>query len=291
MSTAPDLKPFREEWLTKRGNFYALVTPAQAAELMGRNTNNRRIKNRKIANYARDMRAGKWNADSSDIKFDENGSLVDGQNRLLACIEADVPFPTLVRTGLDPRARDHVDTGAARTTADAFRMHAISDPNVVAAAISLRNRYDIGRADGEILARTYNYPALTHQEALDYLAEHPAIEKMIGPARAMHQVAPGITRSVWVGFASMIGESDDQAGRRFATMLVTGEVTGTGDPLLALTRYLALAMSPKQLGTRDRNAAMRHLVAQIKAWNAWRTDTKLDKIVVREDEKLPDLAA
>lgn len=289
MSSQPDLKPFKDEWLARRGNFYALITPDKAAELMARNTNNRRIKNRKIANYARDMAAGKWDPDASALMFDWDQNLIDGQNRLLACIEADVPFGTLLRTGLNPASRDHVDTGAARTTADAFRMHGVTDQNIVAAAVGLRNRYDLMREEGRTLGRSYQYPAMTHRESLEYLTEHPALEKMMGAARALHQMAPGVTRSVWVAFASMIGESNEEAARRFASSLLTGEVTGTGDPLLALTRYLAQAQAPKQAGNRDRNSAMRNLWACIKTWNAWVHNTNIDKIVIRDDETAPEV--
>lgn len=285
---APDLKPFRDDWLTKRGNFYALITPDQAAELLARNTNNRRIKKRKIDMYSRDMASGKWSADASDIKFADDGTLLDGQNRLLACVQADVPFPTLVRTGLEPAARDHVDTGAARTTGDAFRMHQVTDQYNVAAAVSLRNRWDALVEQGLPVSRGYNaVPAMTHQEALDYLAEHPMLEKMRGAGQAVHSgIAPGIPRSVWIAFMSMVGEADESHARRFATMLITGESSGTGDPLLALTRYLAQAQAPKIAGNRDRNSAMRHLLAAVKTWNAWRADSTLDRVSIREDEKV-----
>lgn len=284
---ATELKQFDDAWLHRRGNFYALITPDKAAELMHRNTNNRRIKNRKIANYARDMVEGAWNADASDIKFDRDGTLLDGQNRLLACMEANVPFPTLIRTGLDPSARDHVDTGSARTTGDAFRMHQVVDYNVMAAAVSLRRRYDALLAEDAPLARSYNIVLTpTHRESLAYLAEHPMLEKMAQVGTSLHRMAPGITRSVWVAFTSMAGEADEPAARRFGTQLLTGDASGVSDPIMALMRYLTSAQSPKLAGTRDRNSAGRHLLACVKAWNAWRDGEKLDRITVREDDKM-----
>lgn len=283
-----ELKPFDVKWLERRGNFYSVITPGVAAELISRNTNNRSIKKRKIENYVRDMLAGKWNEDASDIKFDSTGTLLDGQNRLLACIEADVPFPTLVRTGLDPSARDHVDTGAARTTGDAFRMHGVVDQHNIAAAVSIRNRWDALIEQQLPVSRGYNVvPTMTHQESLDYLAEHPSLEKMRGVGQAIHtNIARGIPRSVLMAWTSMIGESDEGEARHFATRLITGESTGTGDPVFAFTRYLATAQAPKVAGTRDRNSAMRHLFAGVKAWNAYRTNAKLDRLAVTENEKV-----
>jgi hypothetical protein len=284
-SKAPDLKPFDFKWLEKRVNVYAIITPDQAAELMARNENNRRIKQLKIDQYARDMRAGRWNADSSDISFDWNGRLANGQNRLLACIQADVPFPTLVRTGIDPTAVDSMDAGAVRTFGDVLKMHAAADPNNAAAAISLRARYEsIAEQGGTLIERRL---PLTRQEVLAFLTEHPQLEKMITVARSMYSTAPSIPRSVWLAGMSMASERSEDDARRFAGAFLAGETTGTGDPIIALMRY---AMAIQQTGrggpTKLKNAGLRHLLAFVTAWNAWRADEKLDAIKIRDNERV-----
>jgi hypothetical protein len=201
----PDLKPFDRRWLEKRGNFYALITPDQAAELIATcNTSNRRIKRLKIVDYGRDMAAGRWDPDASDIKFSRDGVLLDGQNRLLACVEADVPFPTLVRTGLNPEAQTHMDTGAVRTMADVYRLHGVSqDPNNVAAAASLRARYDDMLANATPI-RVIPRKPLTRAEALDVPGGPSAAStKMVTLARSVYDAAPGCSaRSGWPGCRS-----------------------------------------------------------------------------------------
>lgn len=286
MSKGPDLRPFDDSWLAKRGNFYALITPGKAAELLQRNTNNRRIKQLRIDQYARDMAAGKWHPDASDIKFDWDGVLRDGQNRLLACVQADVPFPTLVRTGLDPEAQTNMDVGAVRSYADVFKMHAAADPNNAAAAVSLRGRYETLATDGlTIMERRLPF---TRQEALDYLTEHPEIEKMITVSRSMYQAAPAIQRSVWLAGMSMASERDDDDARRFAGSFMSGNTGGPGDPILALMRYAMSLQTPAQQtrSVKLKNAGLRHLLAFVTAWNAHRTGEPLATIKIRDNEKV-----
>lgn len=282
-----ELKPFDVNWLSKRGNFYALITPDVAAELIGRNENNRSKKLLKVDQYAKDMRAGKWHPDASDIKFDVNGKLLDGQNRLLACIQADVPFPTLVRTGLDAEAQPHMDTGATRTIGDVFKMHKVPDFNNVAAAVSLRSRYESLVASGDsILERRL---PLTRQESLDYLAEHPMIEKVIPLAYATYPVAPGIQRSVWLAGYSTFAEIDEPAARHMAAQFIAGDMEQ--QQLLALMRYAMRTQTPKQQerAVKLKNAGLRHLFAMVVTWNAIRAGEPLSRINVRDDE--PAVAA
>lgn len=285
MSGHPELKPFRMEWLDKRGNFYSLITPEMAVDLLALNSHNRTKKPTKINQYAKDMAAGKWHPDASDLKFSEDKILLDGQNRLVACIQADVPFGTLVRTGLDPNAQPHMDTGSLRTLADVFKMSGVSDPNNVAAAISLRTRYESIVESGQTIIEK-RLP-LTRQEALDYLTEHPQAEKLTGLASSMQRVAPGIQRSVFLAALSMFAEQDEPLARQVASKFIAGDIQGTGDPLLALTRFAASVMTPaeQKLGHKRTNAGIRNLTALVKTWNAVAQGAKMDKLVVREDEK------
>lgn len=281
------LQPWDDEWLTRRGNYYTLITPELAAQLLERNINNRPAKRRAIGQYARDMQAGDWNPDASDLKFDVEGNLQDGQNRLMACIECGVPFPTLVRTVLDPQARDHVDQGVKRTTADSFRMSGLSDANNIAAAITMRERYErtVREYGGRQTFNPRRVP-MTHAEAIEYLAAHPAIEKMASLSHSMHSVGPGISRSVYIAALSFFAESSEKLAREFVEKFVDGTSSGTGDPMLALARYLARAKSPSEVKMRSRNRNQQHLAALVRTWNAWVQSEKIERLTVRDSDLL-----
>lgn len=282
------LQAWDDEWLNRRGNYYTLITPEIAAQLLERNVNNRPAKRRAIGQYARDMQAGDWNPDASDLKFNVEGYLQDGQNRLMACIEAGTPFPTLVRTVLDPDARDHIDQGVRRTTSDSFRMAGVVDANNVAAAILMRERYErtVREYGGRQTANPRRIP-MTHAEAIEYLAEHPTVEKMAGLGQAMHTVGPGVPKSVYIAGLSMFAESSEKMAREFGETFIDGSSSGTGDPMLALTRYLARAKSPGELKSRSRNRNQQHLGALVTVWNAYLQGEKLERLTMRDTDLLP----
>lgn len=280
-----ELQPFDPEMLVRRGNYYVLVTPEIAAMLLERNVNNRKPKHRAIQSYGRDMQAGEWNPDASDIKVDRLGNLQDGQNRCMASIEFNVPFPTLLRTGLDPEAKFYMDTGVKRTGGDAFLMMAKRDPNNISAAINMRERYERTVRDygGQQTVNPRRVP-MTHAELRDYLVEHPHVEAMVILGTEMQRQGPGVPRSVYVAALSMFAESSEKLAREFADAFIEGKSSGTGDPVLALMRYLARAKSPTEMRSKSRNRNQQHLAAFVLAWNAWVQSEALDTLRVRDND-------
>lgn len=111
------------------------ITPIMASEYLERNVFNRNLKSIVVDSYARDMRNGKWALNGDTIRFDENGTLIDGQHRLAACIKAGVPFETFVVTGLPHSVFDTIDNGATRTGGDIFKLNEVPSSNNVAATV------------------------------------------------------------------------------------------------------------------------------------------------------------
>ena len=286
-TTGPEVEPWDDEWLVRRGNYLTLITPELADRLLADVApNNRRPLPSTVAGYARDMAAGRWDADASDVKISRSGQLLDGEQRLLACLQAGVPFPTLVRTGLANATRERVDQGRRRSVGNQLGMQGVLDPNNVAAAIRHRMRYD--RSVAEFGGRlTVGAEVLTTAEALAYHAAHPSLDKFVTAAQRCNQAGPAIQRSVWLAFLSMAAEGNDQAAHQFVDLFVTGESSGTGDPFLALTRYLAgAAVRETQGGHRTRQRALQHMGALVRVWNAWRLDEEVERVVVRETDRL-----
>lgn len=122
------------EWMT--------ITPEIAHDFLGHNTKNRHVTRRRVETYAADMAAGRWNATGVPLIFDVNGNLIDGQHRLLACIESDCSFTTGVIRGADESAQDFVDIGKSRGVADQLSLHGITNSVACAAIAKLLYIYD-----------------------------------------------------------------------------------------------------------------------------------------------------
>jgi hypothetical protein len=69
-----------------------------------------------VRSLAEAMRRGDWIVTHQGIAFDIHGVLVDGQHRLAAVVEAEVPVEMTVFTDVEPDTFDVLDTGKAAVT-------------------------------------------------------------------------------------------------------------------------------------------------------------------------------
>jgi hypothetical protein len=118
------------------------ITPVRAQAILENcNDHNRGCEDRRIGMYAREMRAGHWMFTGEAIKVARDGTLLDGQHRLWALLEAGITLPLLVITGLDPRAQEVMDQGMPRRLNDALQIRGEPDPNNLAAALRVVAHY------------------------------------------------------------------------------------------------------------------------------------------------------
>lgn len=73
------------------------------------------------------MKDGKWRLNGEPIIVDDQGCCVNGYHRLSACIEAGVPFRTLLVTGVPHETWTTVDTGKVRSAGDVFQIDGIKN--------------------------------------------------------------------------------------------------------------------------------------------------------------------
>lgn len=94
------------------------ITPKMAVALLENMVENRSVSERIVKRYAEDMRNGRWMVTNQGIGINEEGKLFDGQHRLWAIIEANVPIQMMVSRGFKKEAVYGVDGGRARSDAD-----------------------------------------------------------------------------------------------------------------------------------------------------------------------------
>jgi len=94
------------------------VTPREAAQWLehsnGHNRHNRPLSKSYVSYLAREIEVGNWRLTHQGIAFDSDGTLVDGQHRLSAIIEAKKPIQILVTLGLPVERFPIIDRGVAR---------------------------------------------------------------------------------------------------------------------------------------------------------------------------------
>jgi hypothetical protein len=245
------------------------VTPRMAKAWLAKNTEkNRKPKKGKIPMYARDMAAGKWQLTGETIKFDEKGQLIDGQNRLLAVVEADVPVEFHVAYDVSPEAFAVLDSGAARTAADS--LHITTSVAAIARWVIMWQHEDYMGGGA--------YKPTTAQIGELYLAE----EKLLDAAswRSIDCQRLGLGTGSPCGMAHyLFSRIDEEMTHAFFDQYVSGADLPGRSPVLALRNKIARTKV-------DRLSRPEQLALFIRAWNNYRTDTPMDRMMITKSGAL-----
>jgi len=103
---------------------FMTITPKMAAEWLSKNKDNRPIRSWWVNRLVEHMLAGTFVSEGWDaIAFFKDGTLKNGQHRLTACVKANVPFESLVVTGLtNPQVYKFGDGGQTRRVSDRLNL-------------------------------------------------------------------------------------------------------------------------------------------------------------------------
>lgn len=249
------------------------ITPQMAREMLERNTRNRKIRPSRIARYATDMKAGLWALNGETIIFDWNGDLGNGQHRLRAVIEADIPVDFMVIEGVDPKSFGTMDGGMSRTAGDVLSMRSVANASAVAAMLRIAINY---RDEKPISA------ARTNSELEEALNEEPTIEAYA----QQHNSFIGYCHSTVPLAACFIAE---RFGDRHQAPMIQAFITGVGlganlnvdDPRYLLRNRLVKMYGDK--GHRPEAGIVWYYTQR--ALNHFLRNHKLAKLQAAHDEK------
>jgi hypothetical protein len=255
------------------------VTPALAKQWLGMNAENNRLpKQAKIPSYARDMLAGRWNSDTGEtIKFDENGVLVDGQNRLHAVVMAGVAVEFDVARGLPVAAMQVIDSGAARTGSDVLKIAGATDrtrsSSIVRWIILWDAKAYTGVAGG---LRPTNMEILGRYQ-LDE-SKFDAAAKRAGDCQNR-----GLGTGTPSGVAHFLfTRIDAEQTHQFFDQYISGANLPDRSAVLALRNRMARSRI-------DRMSRAEQLALFVRSWNAFREGRPLDRMLITRSGELTNL--
>lgn len=252
------------------------VTPELARLWLRNNPRNRKLRDRAVADYARDMAAGHWNLNGEALKFSREGAVLDGQHRLHSIIASDMTVPMMVVVGLDEAAQETMDTGRKRTTGDLMGLRGESNAHALAAILRRVKAWDM-----DDLRFTGTYVA-TNRECAQLLEERPEIRRSAEIAVRTRHLFPHIPASA-LGVAHHLFSRispDDTAW--FFQRLADGAELPLGHPILALRSRV----TSERLDSL-RMPEARYLAYLIRTWNAVREGRSLDRLVHPPNSPMP----
>ncbi|PZS36874.1 MAG: hypothetical protein DLM58_00695 [Pseudonocardiales bacterium] len=261
------------------------ITPAKATEMLEANRANRPLSRTVVRGFAEAMQRGDWMVTHQGIAFDDTGVLVDGQHRLAAVIEADIPVEMTVFTAVDEGTFDVLDTGKRRNAADVLAMEGEKSSSTLAAMVRIvwmyENRPDQSWSGGGA--------TVTNHQVVQTLAVHPKLRDYVAVGEQI-SVATGAIKSA-AGAASYLAS---RAGRKaeleeWLDGIIDGVGLAKGDARLVFRRVM-FAMARKQPGQAMRRREGReHVALYILGYNAWRAGEKVTSLRFNVRDPLPRL--
>lgn len=109
-----------------------IITPQMATDMLSHNMRNRRLNEKRVRAYAKDIVRGQWTITPTPISFAEDGTLIDGQHRLSAIVTANTPVTMLV--AYDVPVNSVIDRGLPRDSGASLYIRGLIDK-----AVSSRN--------------------------------------------------------------------------------------------------------------------------------------------------------
>jgi hypothetical protein len=251
--------------LTKVRSRVQTITPDKAAQMLEANTRNRPLSKQTVHTFAEAMRRGEWMVTHQGVAFDLHGVLVDGQHRLAAVVEADIPVEMTVFSEVPEGTFDVLDTGKRRNAADVLAIEGEKNSILLAAMVRtvwlFENRADLSWAGGSA--------SVTNHQIVQTLEQHPQVREMLAVAEQI-AAATGMIKSAAGAASYLVSEANKRADLApWFDGIIEGTGLERGDPRLAFRRIM-FSHARKQAGQVLRRRDTReHVALYVKAFNAW----------------------
>jgi hypothetical protein len=236
------------------------ITPSLSKDWLEQNRNFRQPTESHIDKMAADILAGKWDENGETIKFNTNDELVDGQNRLMACIKAGKPFTSVVVYGV--KSDLNIDVGSKRALKHyLIRLGITTYANQFSA--SLRNLYSL-RKRGQIYAGGIGTHAPTNSQLVDFLKGEPDLYKSVTRTASINLVPTSILAPLFLCFS----ERDSALAEKYLSAIDGKLELKNTDPAIMLRDKFQVDKGSKyRMSIRSKAAYV------IIAWNHWRSGT------------------
>lgn len=250
------------------------ITMQTALELLETNSHNRRVRSAHVKMLSEQLVAGEWNFNGDTICISNKGILLDGQHRLMACVETGVSFETIVVRGLEDESQETMDIGSKRSAGDALKLAGFPQGVNLAASLTL---IDVWQRHG-IMTRSGRYGRITPKQAVDLAHEHEGMVDFVKNTKRgdlPHFFVPSVISAM----EYLTTKAHEEDSLEFWNGIAYGEGLKDGDVRLALRRRM---LNYSGTVSSQTNQSMQALMI-IEAWNHFspnRQERKLIRVVV-----------
>lgn len=207
-----------------------------------------------VAAYAQAMRNGEWVLNGMPIILSRNGMLLDGLQRLYACVDAKLPFVTVLAENVPDDTIHTLDQQRRRSFTGVLETRGIPRPAAVASMLAKLIRYD----DGTLTRGTATPPWSRMERALEanrdeidtavkFSFDHPARLLAESIRTPLSFMGLQVDRSALRHFLDSIAHPERFDASEPGVLIRRRLVEGRNDPALRLTAATLFAICIKAL--------------------------------------------
>jgi hypothetical protein len=247
------------------------MTPDWALQILEQNTHNRSSRPTLVAQIANDICAGRWLLTPQTCSIATDGTLLDGQHRLMAIVKSGQTVPLMLATECPPEVFTAIDTGVSRTAGDLLRIEGIANYNNIAALIKAVTLY---RNTPHVVWTSSCYP-ISKQAILDIYKSDPSGWDKSGAYYKVSNACKFAHPTTMATLHYLYSQKSPELGylvSNYIHQFISGELLSFGSPILAIRNYMSNNYKARTSSGRQ---GQFHIACHIKAFSYWRDDCEL----------------
>lgn len=259
------------------------ITKDRALEMLTKNTRNRPFQESRIQLYAHQLRKGEWEVNGESVKFSTTGILMDGQNRLAACVRTGIPLVTLVIYDIPDSVFNTIDTGKSRSAADVLAISTLgtekeikTNRTSIAAALKLIDAYKAGLVSVHDITSSH---LILNKDMGILIKKYPGVDeclKMCSGSKGL--IAP----SHLAAFYYITSNIDWESATDFIHDFISGANLDEYDPV-----YIVREMATSKSYRTRKSPTYWMFGLLIKAWNLRRDGLSCKSLRLSDKESFP----
>jgi|SRR5215472_7612322 len=235
----------------------ATLTPDRANHMLEGNVENRRPNEKIIASIESAIHADAWRLNGESVIVSVDGTLNDGQNRLMAIVRARKAVRSIVVFGAERHSRFTVDMGKGRTAGVILELRGVPYAARMGSIANLYLQFTTQDYSGARLNKV-----MVADEAVEIKDE---VLATMGEFKAFN--LPSSTRNAAIVAYLLFRRKDARACERFFEGFLTGARLSIQSPILALRNRI---LTTETWHEEPRRRAWHQLELFITHWNLWR---------------------
>lgn len=267
------------------------ITPEMALDMLCKNSSNRKVRTDRVRYYAEQMKAGNWHLTGQGITFATDGTLLDGQHRLYAIVECEIPQTMLVVYDADKVAT--YDCGLKRTVVDQLQLagekfsNSVMSTNGIAMIkfyMCIERRGTINRTIKDISTDELSDWVKDHLEEAEYFTSLLYTQNGRSPRGCRRAI---IYATLWAVHNMNVG-LDKEHVERIVRLLKDGLATDDGDAAIIGLRNQIISetkMADIEIFYRTQYAISRYLKGANTLLNRYESKMKYDFTKLKKEEK------